>query len=65
MRPDAQAVCFGPLDRLSHGQGVTRVEAAGDIHAAQEREQARVVAHAPGAVGLAGVGVQIDGSLHS
>ena len=40
--------------------GVTRVEAAGDVHRGDVREKRRIVAERPCAERLAGVGVQVD-----
>jgi hypothetical protein len=43
--------------------GIARVEPAGEVRAGHLGEQRHVVAHAPGAIGLAGIHVEIDRRL--
>jgi hypothetical protein len=60
MRTDAQAGCSGQADRAANDGGITRVEAAGDVHRGDVREKRRIVAERPCAKRLASVCVQVD-----
>ena len=60
MGADGHAVGPGELDRPAHDAGVARMEAAGDVGRRDHLHQRLVVAQAPGAEGLADIGVEIN-----
>ena len=62
--PDGNATLGGHPAGGQDDGGVTRVEAAGDVRAGDDVEHRLVVAEDPPAVGLAEVGVEVDGQLH-
>lgn len=47
-------------DGLAHRQRIAGVKAAGEAGRLHQRQQARVVAHAPDAVAFAEIGVEIE-----
>src|SRR5438552_9367477 len=60
MGADRDAALYGERDGLADGGRIAAVEAAGDVRRADERHDAGVVAHLPGAVAFAHVAVEID-----
>ena len=48
-----------------HDEGIARMESAGHVGRGQYFEQRFVVAHAPGPVALAQVGIEVDVHAHS
>ena len=60
MRADLHPACQREADHAVHDRRIAGVKAAGDVGGRHQRQHRRVIAHAPGAVALRKIGVQID-----
>jgi hypothetical protein len=58
--PDTYALGGGPLADAAHGDGVARVEAAGDVGAGDGGQEGVVVGEPPPSEALSQVGVEVD-----